>query len=159
MALGAGVAEDTLFSLVPTLGSRQVPGDDPLVLPGWVRIALGAGIAAAGVVVLVGVVQEARRRLGGGSTQAPVSERTRSIAHFAFSVITGMLFTLVGGLMTLASVGAIRFESGDAPDLPWFMGGIGALVALMALLVTYSAVYRWMGGVGTARRARRRPSV
>lgn len=156
VAVGAGVPEEALLSWLPAIATRQLPGDDPLVLPPWVLVALGVGVGVAGATVLAGVVQEARRRAGGGATAVAISDRKRSIAALVLSVGTGAFFSLIGSIMALAAAGAIPFESGIAPEMPWFLGGIGAFLALASLLLTYSSVYRWMGGSGVERAGRRR---
>lgn len=158
IARGADVSEEVLFSLVPSFGARQTPGDDALVLPSWVRLALGAGLAVAGGVVLAGVGQEARRRALGRTSAADTSERTRSIAALLFSVGTGAFFAIVGSVMALAAAGTIRSESGRPAEMPGFLAGIGAFIAVASLLLTYSAIHRWMGGPGVVRAGRRRGS-
>lgn len=150
-AIGADVPEEALAALI---GGWVESNGAALILPAWVQVALGVGMAAAGAVILWAVGDEALRRLRGGAPAAP-SERTRSIAGLIISVGAGAFFSLVGAVMVLASAGVIATEGGGEPEMPWFLGGIGAVVTLASLLMTFSSVYQWMGGTGAAQRRRR----
>lgn len=148
-AVGAGVPEEALTSII----GGWVEDGAVLILPGWVLVALGLGVAAAGAIVLWGVAKEASRRRGGGAA-APFSARDRSIAGLVLSVFVGAFFSLVGSILTLASAGVIATRGGGEPAMPWVLGLVGIFVALAALAVSFSSIYQWMGGTGAARHRR-----
>lgn len=154
IAVGLGVPEERLIRSIWSSGWIEYVGGRPLV-PIWVRALIGAEIAGVGGVILAGVVQESQRRLGIRVAAAPPSARARSIAALVMGVSTGALGTLVGGILFLTSIGVIETEGstpgkgGGEPNMPWFLGGVGGFVALMALLLTYSSVYQWMSGRGS----------
>ena len=140
--LGTGVIDGAAWGF--TDGSTGTGGRSlgpQLDAPPWVSGVLGTAMAAAGAVVAWGAAHEARARAGGAAAR-PVSERARSVAALGLALFVGVVFALIGGVMTLAGLGVIRAVSGGSAESP-LMASVGAFVAVAALMVTLSSAYRW----------------